>query len=153
MKNSTTFCFTLMTIVFNMWAIDFLFELQCSTHLSLLNFILLIVAPLLQLVNIILYLAWFCHPEYEVILPSSESFPVRSCGCKMALKLQRDDKCEMSGNLPTLHSVTVTFVRLGLFYNCWGGVPTLVEILPKAKLEARSWVPVVYLGDGPTRQE
>ena len=55
MKNPT-FCFTSMTIMFSIQAIDFLLELKCSTHFSLLNCILLMVAPLLQPVNIFLYL-------------------------------------------------------------------------------------------------
>ena len=75
MKNPT-FCFTLMTIMFSVWVIDFLFELKHGTDLSL-QFPLVDGGPIATAGQKLL-VPWFCHPEYVVILPSSESFPVPS---------------------------------------------------------------------------
>lgn len=56
--------------------IDFLFELKDSTDLSL-PFPPVDGGPVASAGQDPL-VPWFCHPEYEVILPSSESFPVPS---------------------------------------------------------------------------
>lgn len=65
-----------MAVVFSMCVIYFLFELKHSTY-SALQFPPVEGGPLASAGQDLL-VPWFCHPEYEVILPGSESFPVPS---------------------------------------------------------------------------
>lgn len=60
--------------MFSLWITDFLYELKRGTCLSL-QFRPVDGSPVAS-AGQDLFVPWFCHPEDEVILPSSESFPV-----------------------------------------------------------------------------
>lgn len=103
-----------MALMFNVWVVDFLFELKHSTDWSL-RFPPVDGGPIAA-AGLEFLVLWFCHPEYEVILPSSESFPVPSRAVDVKWFWNcRDDKFRLRRKLHTLCSVTVTFLKLELF--------------------------------------
>lgn len=123
-----------------MWVTDFLFELTQSTSVSL-QFHPVDGGPVAS-VGQDLFVPWFCHPEDEGALPSSESSPGPSRVVKWFWNYREmTDSEEGEGSQPftLLLSLCLDWSRSSQA----GSVSTLVYILPKAELEARTSLQVV----------